>query len=226
MWEWIQKLMDKIPEPKAVEPPRSDRALVGAEALDLILEFEGIDQPWLRPPGMSGVSLGYGYDCGYVTREEFREAWGKHLSVADFSLISGAIGKKGAAAESYAVKLTRVKPITRVQAREVFDRCTLPKWTKLAAKTFPGLEVFTPNQQGVLVSLVFNRGTDLEGDRRKEMKAIRNIIMSRDSLDDKVKKITNQFYLMQRVWPSNSPSSGHPGLRRRRRAEAALFERG
>jgi len=33
-------------------------------------------------------------------------------------------------------------------AYEVFERCTLPKWKALAAKTFPGLEVPTPDQQG------------------------------------------------------------------------------
>ncbi len=207
-------------------PTPAKAALAGKEAVDLILEFEGIDQPWLRPPGMSGVTIGYGFDLGYQTREEFRDAWGKHVSVADFSLLIGALGKKGALAEAYSNTLRRVKPITKAQAREVFDRCTLPKWTKLAAQTFPGLEVLTPNQQGVLVSLVFNRGTDLTGDRRLEMKAIHDILRSGAGLDEKVRKITEQFLLMQRVWPSKNPSSGHPGLRRRRRAEAALFEKG
>ncbi len=219
--------MNKNPQETPKVPTSSfDSAKVGPKAVDLILEFEGVDQPWARPPGLSGVTIGYGYDLGFSTREEFSKAWARHLPLPDFSLLAGALGKKGQVAEAYSLKLRNVKPITKAQAREVFDRCTLPKYTRQAAQTFPGLEIFTDNQQGVLVSLVFNRGTDLTGDRRKEMMNIRNIIKSNDTLENKVKKVANQFILMQRVWPSNDPQSGHPGLRRRRRAEGALFLEG
>jgi hypothetical protein len=58
------------------------------------------------------------------------------------------------------------------------------------------------------------------------MKSIREIIESNLPIEDKSKKIVSQFRAMQRIWPSDNPSSGHPGLRRRRRAEADLFEVG
>jgi GH24 family phage-related lysozyme (muramidase) len=58
------------------------------------------------------------------------------------------------------------------------------------------------------------------------MKNIATILKSNIDLGEKVDKITTQFLAMQRVWPSDDPQSGHPGLRRRRRAEAALFKKG
>lgn len=224
MWQWLKNLF-KMEAPKT-ESQDPKMAQVGPKALDLILEFEGIDQPDKRPPGASGITIGYGYDLGYVTKEEFRTAWEKHFSKDDFNKLLTAIGKTGSSAESIKSNFRNVKRVTTTMAREVFDRCTLPKWKKLAASTFPGLHIFTPNQQGVLVSLVFNRGTELKGSRRTEMKNIHDIILTNWTLEEKVKRIVNQFRAMQRVWPSDSPSSGHPGLRRRRRAEADLFEKG
>ena len=41
------------------------------------------------------------------------------------------------------------------------------------AKKFIGLPL---DAQGALVSLVFNRGTSMEGDRRAEMRAIRDAV--------------------------------------------------
>ena len=216
MWKWFSNLFS-----------RKDKSMtIGNESIDLILEFEGIDQPWKRPPGDSGITIGYGCDLGYTTVAEFTDYWKRHLSLNDFNLLLTAIGKKGGAAEAIESRFRGITPITKAQAREVFDRCIIPKWTKKAADTFPGLEVLTPNQRGVLTSLVFNRGTLLDGSRRTEMKNIAVILKSNLSLQEKVDKITTQFLAMQRVWPSDDPQSGHPGLRRRRRAEAALFKKG
>ena len=227
MWNWMKKLLgESVDIPKKNLTPTPIYAEVGPKALDLILEFEGIDQPWKRPPIASGVSLGHGFDIGYSTHQEFKDAWERHFSPSDFQRLAAAVGKKGQQAQPYADGLRGVKTVTKEMAREVFDRCTLPKWRALAAKTFPGIHSFTPNQQGVLVSLIFNRGTQMEGSRRTEMKSIKAIISSNFSTQDKVSRIVNQILAMQRVWPSNDSSSGHPGIRRRRRAEAALFLEG
>jgi GH24 family phage-related lysozyme (muramidase) len=216
MWKWFTDLFSR----------KEKTMTIGKESIDLILEFEGIDQPWKRPPGDSGITLGYGVDLGYTTVAEFTDYWKRHLSLQDFNLLLTAIGKKGSAAEAIESRFRGITPITKIQAREVFDRCIVPKWTKKAYDTFPGLESLTPNQRGVLTSLVFNRGTLLEGSRRVEMKNIATILKSNIDLGEKVDKITTQFLAMQRVWPSDDPQSGHPGLRRRRRAEAALFKKG
>lgn len=204
------------------QPSTAPAAAAGPRALDLILEFEGLDQPAKRPPGGSGITLGHGYDLGFYSETAFRAAWSRHLAPHHIDLLSTALGKKGAAAE--AIK-ERFRPITitPAMAREVFDRCTLPDFRRRAAATFPGLHVLTPDQQGVLVSLVFNRGTQLKGERRREMANIAAILAAHNPAWIKAAAIARQILAMQRIWPSDSPASGHPGLRRRRRAEAALM---
>jgi GH24 family phage-related lysozyme (muramidase) len=66
-----------------------------------------------------------------------------------------------------------------------------------------------------LVSLVFNRGPDLTGDRRKEMAEIQGLLRVGE-----LKQIPDAIRSMQRLWPDTA------GLRRRRREEADLFEAG
>jgi GH24 family phage-related lysozyme (muramidase) len=66
-----------------------------------------------------------------------------------------------------------------------------------------------------LVSLVFNRGTSLSGDRRREMSNIQALLRTGN-----LKEIPNQFREMKRLWPQTE------GLRSRRIQEADLFEGG
>ena len=87
MWKWFTDLFS----------PKQKTMTIGKESIDLILEFEGIDQPWKRPPGDSGITLGYGVDLGYTTVTEFTDYWKKHLSLNDFNLLLTEIVKKGSA---------------------------------------------------------------------------------------------------------------------------------
>jgi GH24 family phage-related lysozyme (muramidase) len=191
-------------------------ALCGPRALALILEFEGLDQPWQRPPGESGITIGIGFDLGYCTENEFRQAWERHLDSRSFLRLHTAIGKTGSRAAAIERDMMGCQRITKEAAYEVFERCTLPKWTAAAAKTFPGLEVLTPDQQGVLVSLVFNRGPSLAGPRRREMANIRDILAN-PTTKNKPSAIAQQLRDMCRLWPDV------PGLQRRRTAEATLM---
>ena len=61
----------------------------------------------------------------------------------------------------------------------IFTTLTWPKFTKLAEKTFPSLSELHPDAYGAIVSLVFNRGTSLKGNSRKEMVNIKNLIPKR-----------------------------------------------
>jgi GH24 family phage-related lysozyme (muramidase) len=66
-----------------------------------------------------------------------------------------------------------------------------------------------------LVSLVFNRGSSLSGERRKEMAEIQLLLGGK-----KYSEIPKQLRAMTRLWPNSK------GLRRRREEEAELFEGG
>lgn len=213
MWHWLTSLF------KSTTPTVKDSLSVaqcGPRALALILEFEGIDQPWQRPPGESGITIGVGFDMGYCTKQELFTAWDRHLNDKSLDVLSRAIGRKGHSASLLERDMFGCQRITKESAYEVFERCTLPKWKAAAAKTFPGLQVLTPDQQGVLVSLVFNRGPSLAGPRRREMANIRDILLN-PAIQNKPAALAQQFLGMRRLWPDI------PGLQRRRNAEASLM---
>ncbi|MCY7386445.1 MAG: hypothetical protein LH628_28555, partial [Microcoleus sp. CAN_BIN18] len=70
--------------------------------------------------------------------------------------------------------------------------------------------------QGGLVSLVFNRGTSMQGNRRLEMRVVRDLVTKKN-----VNKIAEQIRKMKRIWLGTSIEKG---MNRRRDAEADLIE--
>jgi GH24 family phage-related lysozyme (muramidase) len=199
--------------------PSQGMALVGPQALALILDFEGLDQPAKWPGESSGITLGHGFDLGYSTAAEFTAAWQCHLPAPDMGRLRGVLGLRGQAARAAAPSLRGITYISPAMAGEVFARCSLPKFQRLALATFPGMEALTPDQQGVLVSLVFNRGGSLDkaDPRRLEMREIAQVLRATAPLPEKVKYIAGRILLMRRLWPDTV------GLRRRRLAEARLL---
>jgi hypothetical protein len=67
----------------------------------------------------------------------------------------------------------------------------------------------------VLASLIYNRGASMDGDRRREMRAIREHLEARALL-----KVADEIEAMKRLWPNSK------GLRDRRDREAALWRNG
>lgn len=196
-------------------------ALCPPECCAAILQWEGIDQPSRWPGNQSGITLGAGYDLGYTPILEFQKDWKEHLSQDAIARLSLACGKKGSSAAAIA-KQFRDITITKAAALDVFTRATLPKWCAAAGRAFPGINLLPAVVQGVLVSLVFNRGTSFDGPRRVEMRTIRSDIakLSRQEISerDAIRRIAAAINAMQRLWPST------PGLQRRRREEAALAQ--
>jgi GH24 family phage-related lysozyme (muramidase) len=63
--------------------------------------------------------------------------------------------------------------------------------------------------------LVFNRGPGMDGERRREMRAVRDAVAEKD-----LREIVRQIRAMKRIWEGQ----GLDGLLRRRDAEADLIE--
>jgi GH24 family phage-related lysozyme (muramidase) len=191
---------------------------VSERAFQMILEFEGMDQPSKWPGNQSGISLGHGYDLGFHTRDELMGDWELFLTGGQLRRLAKAIGKTGLAAKKIAPNYTDIT-IKRADADNVFRRGTLPKIKLWAAKAFPGVTALPADAQGALVSLVFNRGTDMNGNRRREMREIRDAIAAPSlSLKQKLNRIAESIRSMKRLWPNTL------GLRQRREAEAGLVE--
>lgn len=203
--------------PAAPSMPPSD-AQVSEKALQLILSFEGLDQPGKWPGVASGISLGRGYDLGYHTFDQFQGDWGPHLSAAAMQRLARAIGKRGQAAKKMAPQFADIR-VTAAAADEVFKRSTLPRIKANTRVAFPGVTALPPDAQGALASLVYNRGTDMNPakDKRKEMREVRALVADAGlTMPVKLARIADAIRAMQRHWPDT------PGLQRRRRAEADL----
>lgn len=193
-------------------------------ALNLLLQYEvGGGQKYYEkylskftwPGGASGPTIAIGVDCGYYSSQELAEIF-SFLTNEQIKLIQEASGKTGERGKEY-TKVLRGSGITVMwdKALEIFENLTWPKFTKLAENTFPGLANLKPDAYGAIVSLVFNRGTSLKGDSRKEMVNIKTLIPQKN-----YKKIAQEFRKMKRIWEGK----GLDGLIERREAEAKLIE--
>jgi GH24 family phage-related lysozyme (muramidase) len=183
------------------------------KAKQLIFDFEGIDQPSDWPGGASGITIGIGYDLGYESAGDFQKDWQAILG-ADFATLSQVVGLKGADAQAKAPTLKAIK-IKSADAEQVFLERSVPKYQALTQKAFPGVDALPADAQGALFSLVYNRGTSMNGDSRTEMRAIRDAVPNGD-----LQEIANQLRAMKRLWVGK----GLDGLLKRRDAEADLVE--
>ena len=136
------------------------------------------------------------------------------LSEEQLNLVKQSSGKTGERGKEFTKKLREAGIIVEWEKAEaIFQNLTWPKFTRLAEKAFPGLQDLHPDVYGAIVSLVFNRGTSLKGDSRKEMANIKLLIAKKD-----YKGIAKQLKDMKRLWIGK----GLDGLLERRDAEAAL----
>jgi len=184
------------------------------KAKKMIMDFESLNQPSRWPGGDSGITLGFGYDLGYATVDQFESDWGPYLTSAQLNRLRDAVGKRGIAARNRAAQFKDIK-IKRKDAETVFLERNIPLYALKTEMAFPGITVLPPDAQGALVSLVFNRGTSMEGDRRREMRAIQAAVVNGD-----LREIAKQFRSMKRLWVDK----GLDGLLVRRDKEAELVE--
>lgn len=185
-----------------------------------------------RPGGMSGVTIGIGYDLGQVTASQFLADWsGAGLSDAVENRLAACCGVKGEAAIPLARGLADIT-IPWAAALAVFRGVSLPAYTRATVAAIPGADRLPPDCLGALVSLAYNRGAGgftTNDDRRREMRAIRAAI-----IDGHPQAVPGQLRAMKRLWVQNPeappdkwvPMKDLAGLLARRDAEADLFERG
>lgn len=200
-------------------------------AIDLILRFEiggtkkYYDKFLARPSwpgGASGVTIGIGYDLGYD--KNFEADWDGKLTDEQMARLKRC---KGLTSQRAKAALSGVRDIiiSYEDAMSVFDEFTLPVYIHQTLDAFPNSENLPDDAFGALVSLVFNRGPLIDNsDRRKEMKAIRNILLAgNDDLVDEedIREIAAQVKSMARLWADNRDSDGD--LHDRRIAEGDLI---
>ena len=194
------------------------------KAFKLLLDFEvgGGEKYYNKklsrftwPGGASGPTIGIGIDTAYYSAKEIAVIF-SFLDDDEIKKIQGASGKTGPAGKEYTAVLSEEGiVVTWAQALDIFKQLTWTKFANAAEKAFPGLVDLEDDAYGAIVSLVFNRGTSMSGDGRKEMRTIRSLVLEKD-----YKGIANQIRAMKRLWIGK----GLDGLLTRRDAEADLVE--
>ena len=189
------------------------------EGLQLILDWEvgggrayydkQLQHPIVPDPEHtdSGVTIGIGWDCGYNTERTLQTEWGECLGEDVIAAFKPVLRLRGMQAKA---ALPSVQHITIAweDALKQFTTYTVPRYWQMTCTAFPGIEQAPQGVQEALLSLVFNRGSGMDGDRRLEMREIRALVAA-GAWGDIAAKIRD----IKRLWPNTR------GLVRRREAE-------
>ncbi len=214
----IERLMADITSP----PDEKLRLNCSSTGLEWIVKFEISSEAYYNrylkhptwPGGESGVTIGVGYDLGFVTIAQMRRDWGGRIADADIRKLEKVCGLKGEKAKAKVnLVSTRAVAVSLESASRVFYTSSLPAFAKKCLKAYPGIEELPGDAQAALLSLVFNCGTRKSGSARREMKAIETLVVDGD-LDG----IADQILSMKRLWQDR----GLDGMLRRREVEASL----
>jgi len=198
------------------------------DAVEHIVKFETggrsyYEKMYQRPqwPGYaSGVTIGFGYDVGYNTKEQIQADWAGVLGPKEITALLRVQGVTGSSAKYLAAEIKDEVFISWETAKLVFEKSTLPHWSRMAADAYVlGRGELPPDCNGALVGNAFNRGTQVSPEgKRRELYLIREAIRLRNW-----SAIPELFRAQRKYWPD---TSGPNGLQTRRSEEAALWEKG
>jgi len=221
LWQWL----DLQPEPF---PPLATNGV----AFIALKETGGLNYynqvtRWPHYPGFaSGITLGVGYDLRFARARDFQALWGSYLSPAVMAELAQDIGRAGTKKRAQALKAQNIEIPFKIAWR-IFVDDTLPRFYSQTEAIYPSLPSLPLLCASALVSIVFNRGSSLNGASRVEMRAIRDLLALADNPTFHKQKrkmiladVEDEIVAMQRLW---GPASG---LYLRRQAEANLWRQG
>ena len=211
--------MSTLPPSKPSTPTVDGVLPISTKAEELIINHEtGGETYYSRfyerpqdPKFSSGVTVGFGYDLKYHTKEQIAQDWNGVATQSEIKAMQSVQGKDGSVYKSIQNKVH----ITWNEAKIVYRRTTLPRWMKKTKEAYSLPSDFHPHKAGAMVSVSFNRGTDHSNTpRRIELFKINQCILLH-----KEEEIPSLFYSMQRLWD-------HDRLKQRRREEGDLYQLG
>ncbi|GAB3420031.1 hypothetical protein [Niabella aquatica] len=201
--------------------PKGANMIVSKRSLEIIIESEVSSRAAYQlkykypvwPKNESGITIGIGYDLGYVNEAVFLSDWQEFINDAEIKKLKAVVGLKGRNAEAALTPEIKMVEVPLEAALTVFYTKSMPQYAKSAARIYPGIEKLPPDAQGALLSIVYNRGASVAGERRTEMKNIQKWVIQKN-----LSKIAGEVREMKRLWPDVK------GLRDRREREAVLVE--
>lgn len=169
------------------------------------------------PPGASGPTGGIGYDFGHQTAAEIRSTWANHPRVDDLATASGKTGP--AACKAWVAKHKTIR-IFYSDATDVFERNSLPKYERMAARALrKGWDDMPLRPRGIATAMGYNRGWSMSGSKNTEKRVIRDdCYPGADFMCQ-----ADQLVAMCRIWEG---TAYYTGLCNRRKDEARLSRQG
>ena len=207
----------------AAIPKEKIAALISDETHALVLAAEiGSKSEYDRkykhpewPGGDSGVTIGFGSDLGYFDENGMSAAWSGLVADTDYKRLDRCVGLKGAPAKGALANVTDIV-VPWDLAEKSYRRHTVEEYGREVIGAFPNAMLLHPHSFGALYSLVYNRGSGMSGDKRQEMRNIRDHMAAR-----RFGKVPDEFRAMKKLWVGK-----FAGLVKRREDEAKLFEKG
>lgn len=200
---------------------------ISERAMKLIIGFEVTDQRTYEakyqgaiwPKGKSGVTVGIGYDVGYVTKDLLHEDWDQLIDAGQVTALEIGCKIHGPPASKLLPKLGNIR-IPWSIAYQQFRERVLPLYVAETVSALPNAGKLSDDCLGALVSLVYNRGASFRnvGDRYEEMRAVRLHMVQ-----EEFSRIPAELRSMRRIWRDDPDMKG---LITRRELEARLFEVG
>jgi GH24 family phage-related lysozyme (muramidase) len=212
-------LKDKLPEipngAKMIVSKKSIQLIIDSEISSVSLYNKKYQYPtW--PKSDSGITIGIGYDLGFANSNKLETDWGHLLDNNTLNSLKNVLGLKGQSAKNALNAHIKSLIIPYEKACEVFYTKSLTEYAKKTINIYPGIEQLPPDAQGALLSIVYNRGASIVGDRRIEMKNIVKLVAEKN-----LQEIANEIRSMKRLWINNPDTKG---LVTRREKEAVLVE--
>ncbi len=142
--------------------------------------------------------------------------WKDIFTADELNRLSKAAGLMGEEAAAYYPEIKDIG-FSLPDAARVFITRTLPEYRQKLETAFPGAKDLPPLCYGAMLSIVYNRGASLKGDRRREMKAIHDAIIAKE-----YQLIPDEIRKMKRLWINTSIDFLVP----RRESEARICDLG
>lgn len=198
--------------------PRASDLIVACEVTSERVYTARYESP-VWPGGASGVTVGIGYDTGYVTSDDLAGDWKGYLDSDSIRALSVACGETGTRAKTIIKQLPPVTVSWEIAQRQYSEEVR-PRYVGLTQSVLVNTASLSADSLGALVSLVYNRGASfrLADERYKEMRNIREHMASKN-----FDRIPSEIRAMTRLWKDQANLRG---LVLRREAEANLFELG
>ncbi|SUA35721.1 Phage-related lysozyme (muraminidase) [Neisseria zoodegmatis] len=202
-----------------VFPTSKGSYAISKQLWDFILSKEAfVAKPYVPAKGQdgkSGVTLGYGYDLGQQKKHIMYKELANFYTPQQLKRLEIALGVKGINAQALIPSLQDIT-ISKENAKKLAV-IAKQRYAEDTVRIYPQILQYHPHCQGALLSLIYNRGAGLKGERRKEMREIQQALAENRGYD-----IPNFLIKMKRLWVSHSDR----GVAIRREEEANLFKKG